>query len=128
VETRTLSADPSEVPDARRHERYKLEVNIRIYARNTQVVRGHTVDLSESGVSAILRDEVPLGEVVRLEFSLPTGEVEIMAMVQQRVAFRYGFQFVEDRVAQGIIGRTCRDLAVEMSTSQSRPNPSAPIV
>ena len=51
--------------EARRHPRYKLEVEVRIYPRNAQVVRGHSVDISESGISAMLREEVPIGEVVR---------------------------------------------------------------
>jgi PilZ domain-containing protein len=81
--------------DARRHPRYKLEVDVRIYPRDSQVVRGHSVDISESGISALLRVEVPVGEVVRLEFTVPTGDVQIHALVRQRNAFRYGFQFLE---------------------------------
>jgi len=99
--------------EARRHPRFKLEVEIRVYPRGCPVVRGHTVDLSESGISAMLGIEVPVGEVVRLEFTLPFGEVEALAMVRQRRAFRYGFQFVEASSAQDVIGRTCRHLAQE---------------
>lgn len=101
--------------DARRHPRYPLETDIRIYPRNSAVVHGHTVDISESGISAMLRVEVPIGEVVRLEFSLPTGDVDIHALVRQRSAFRYGFQFVEASSAQDVIGRTCRQLSVEQA-------------
>jgi len=107
--------------EARRHPRYKLDVNIRVYARNAEVVRGHTVDVSESGISAMLLEEVPIGEVVRLEFSLPLGEVELHALVRQRNAFRYGFQFVESSSAQDIIGRTCRQLAVEQVVQHPPP-------
>jgi PilZ domain len=103
--------------DARRHPRHKLETEIRVYPRNAAVVRGETVDISESGISAMLRVEVPVGEVVRLEFSLPFGDVEVHAMVRQRNAFRYGFQFVEASSAQDVIGRTCRQLAVEQATA-----------
>jgi len=99
--------------EARRHPRYQLETDIRVYPRNSEVVRGHTVDISESGISAMLLMEVPIGEVVRLEFSLPTGDVDVHALVRQRSAFRYGFQFVEASSAQDVIGRTCRHLAVE---------------
>jgi hypothetical protein len=102
--------------EARRHPRYRLETDIRIYPRNSAVVRGHTIDISESGVSAMLRMEVPIGEVVRLEFSLPTGDVDVHALVRQRSAFRYGFQFVETSSAQDVIGRTCRQLAVEQAS------------
>ena len=101
--------------DARRHPRYRLETEICIYPRNMPVVHGHTVDISESGISAMLRIEVPLAEAVRMEFKLPQGAVEVHALVRQRNAFRYGFQFVEDSSAQEIIGRTCRQLALEQS-------------
>ena len=104
-----------ELVDARRHPRFKLTLDIRVYPRDRAVVRGHTVDISQSGISAILREEVPVGEVVRLEFTLPLGDVEILAMVRQRSAFRYGFQFVEASSTQDIIGRACRKLAVEQS-------------
>jgi PilZ domain len=101
--------------DARRHPRYKLEVDLRIYPRNSAVVRGHSVDISESGLSAMLRVEVPLGEVVRLEFAIPTGEVAIHALVRQRNAFRYGFQFLEAISQLEIIARACRQIAVAQS-------------
>jgi c-di-GMP-binding flagellar brake protein YcgR len=104
-----------EFVEARRHPRFKLQVDIRIYPRNRAVVRGHTVDISESGISAMLMVEVPIGEVVRLEFSVPLGEVEVHALIRQRNAFRYGFQFVESSSAQDIIGRTCRMLAIEQA-------------
>ena len=102
-----------EFVEARRHPRYKLEVDVRIYPRNAAVVRGHTVDISEAGISAMLRVEVPIGELVRLEFTLPSGEVEVLAMVRQRNAFRYGFQFVETSSVQDVIGRACRQLSHE---------------
>jgi hypothetical protein len=101
--------------DARRHPRFKLEVDIRVYPRDCPVVRGHTVDVSESGISAMLAIEVPIGEVVRLELTLPEGNVEALAMVRQRSAFRYGFQFVEASSSQDVIGRTCRQLSVEQA-------------
>ena len=106
--------------EARRHPRFKLDINIRVYPRNASVVRGHTVDISESGISAILRVEVPIGEVVRLEFELPLGPVEVHALVRQRNAFRYGLQFVESSSAQEVIGRTCRELAMEESLREAK--------
>jgi hypothetical protein len=109
------TGEKTELLDARRCPRYKLETDIRVYPRNSAVVRGHTVDISESGISAMLRDEVPLSEVVRLAFTLPSGEVEVHALVRQRNAFRYGFQFVEASTAQDAIGRTCRQLAIDQS-------------
>jgi hypothetical protein len=79
------------------------------------MLSGYTVDLSESGISAMLRLELPLGEVVELRFVLPSGPVMIFAMVRQRNAFRYGFQFVGSDSEREVLRRTCRDLAVEQS-------------
>jgi PilZ domain len=101
--------------ETRRHPRYKLEVNLCVYPRNSAVVRGYTVDISESGLSAMLRVEVPIGELVRLEFRVPLGELEIHALARQRNAFRYGFEFVQSSSVKDLIGRTCRQLAVEQA-------------
>jgi c-di-GMP-binding flagellar brake protein YcgR len=103
------------IEDPRRHPRFKLEIEIRVYPRNRPVVRGQTVDISESGISAMLRVEVPLNEVVRLEFDLPLGSVEVPALVRQKSAFRYGFQFLEASTAKETIGRTCGALALQQS-------------
>jgi len=90
-ETNQTPAQAREMVDARRYPRYKLEVEIRVYPRDCPVVRGYTVDISESGISAMLRVEVPVGEVLRLEFALPLGDVELVALVRHQNAFRYGF-------------------------------------
>ena len=104
--------------EVRRHPRYKLEIEVRIYPRNVQVVRGHSLDISESGISALLREEVPLGEVVRLEFTVPTGEVAIHALARQRSALRFGFQFLEAVSQREIIARACRQLAMAQSAAE----------
>ena len=106
--------------EARRHPRLKLNIEICVYPRNASVIRGHTVDISESGISAMLRVEVPIGEVVRLKFELPLGPVEVHALVRQRIAFRYGLQFVESSSALEVIGRTCRELAMEESLREAK--------
>ena len=74
--------------EARRHPRYQLDIDVRIYPRNSGLVRGHSVDIRESGISAMLREEENVGEVVRLEFTMPTGDVVIHALARQRNAFR----------------------------------------
>jgi len=99
--------------DARRDPRFRLEVDIRIDSRAVGVVKGQTVDISESGIAAMLKLEVPLGEFVELQFTLPFGPVRVYATVRQRNAFRYGFQFVESQSAHKIIQATCRHLKVE---------------
>ena len=102
-------------PDARRQPRFKLEVDIRISSKTCGVLKGQTVDLSESGVSALLKLEVPVGEFVELQFTLPLGAVSVHAIVRQRSAFRYGFQFVETHAVHEVIQNTCRSLRLEQS-------------
>jgi hypothetical protein len=112
-----LAASPvPEIIDARRRPRFKIQVDLCIHSRTCGVLKGYTVDLSESGISAMLRLEVPLGEIVELDFTLPFGPVNIQAVVRQRNAFRYGFQFLESGLTNEIIRSTCRKLGAEQST------------
>jgi hypothetical protein len=103
------------IADARRHPRFDLEVDVTITSRTCGVLKGRTVDISESGIAAMLTVEAPVGEVVELNFILPFGSVAIHAMVRQRNAFRYGFEFIDPDFVPEIIRRTCRDLAVDQS-------------
>ena len=100
--------------EVRRHARFPLQVDIGVYCRRTGLLKGHTVDISESGISAILTLEVAVGEVVQLEFTLSTGPVKIRALVRYKTAFRYGFQFVEPD-PDGAIKATCARLAANQS-------------
>jgi PilZ domain len=91
---RTLEPE-NQSADARRYPRFKIEVDIRIKSRTCGLLKGRTVDISESGIAAMLRIEVPLGEIVDLSFTLPDSSVAIGAKVLQRNAFRYGFEFID---------------------------------
>jgi hypothetical protein len=104
---------PVTIADARCKPRFKLQVDVTINSRTCGVLEGRSVDISESWMASMLRIEAPLGEVVELEFTLPCGPVTIYAMVRQKNAFRYGFQFLDtDSVHEGI-RRTCHELATE---------------
>lgn len=106
---------PQTIADARRKPRFKFEVDITITSRTSGELKGRTVDISESGIAAMLTVEAPLGEVAELNFTLPFGPVTIRAMARQRNAFRYGFEFIDPDFVPEFIRRTCRDLAVDQS-------------
>lgn len=114
---------PRPLVDARRHPRFNLNVEISVYSRTCGLIRGHTVDISESGISAMFKIEVPVGETVQMEFTLPLGPVKVLAMVRQRNAFRYGFEFVEASYSPElkIVRRTCRELAVKNILAENQP-------
>lgn len=101
--------------DKRRQPRFKLEVDIKVTSRTCGLLKGYTVDISESGISAMLKLEVPVDEVVKLDFTLSLGSVTIYAIVRQKNAFRYGFQFVASDLIADLIQPTCRKLALEQS-------------
>ena len=102
-------------PNPRRQPRFKIEVDFRIKCRTCDMLKGRTVDISESGIAAMLPIEAPLGENVELNFTLPSGPLTIHAIVRQRNAFRYGFEFVDSESVHEVIRRTCRDLAIDQS-------------
>jgi len=111
-ENQSAATHPT-VADARRHPRFKIEVDIQIKSRTCGVLKGRTVDISKSGIAAMLAIEAPLGEIVELSFTLPYGPVKILATGRQKNAFRYGFEFVDPTAVPEVIRHTCRDLAME---------------
>ena len=100
------------IADARRKPRFKMETDIRVYSRSCGLLEGRTVDISESGIAAMLTLEAPVGEMVELEFTLPSEPVAIHAIVRQKNVFRYGLEFMDSDSVHGVIRRTCRDLAL----------------
>ncbi|HSZ60190.1 MAG TPA: PilZ domain-containing protein [Terriglobales bacterium] len=106
-----------ETPNARRSPRFGLRVDITIHSPTCGVLAGRTVDISESGLSAMLTMDVPVGEIVELNLGLPSGSVKIGATVRQRLTFRYGFEFLG--VNDGI-RETCHQLAIAQCTPTGR--------
>jgi hypothetical protein len=82
------------------------------------LLKGRTMDISEIGIAAVLGDDVPVGEVVKLNFTLPSGPVTIRATVREKSSFfRYGFEFIESNSVREILQSACRQLAAQQSAS-----------
>jgi c-di-GMP-binding flagellar brake protein YcgR len=96
--------------EPRAYPRFKFEVDISVQARHGELLRGRTVDISESGISALLKIEVEVGVVVQLEFSFPLDHISALAVVRQKSAFRYGFQFADADGNRELIRRACDQL------------------
>ena len=96
--------------EARLCPRFKLDANLKIRSRTGGQLSGYALDISESGISAMLHIEVSMGEVVELDFELPLGRVNVRAIVRERNAFRYGFQFVQPNPARQLIAHACGSL------------------
>lgn len=86
-----------QVPDARRHPRFKLEVDVTIRSDLFGAIPCMSIEMSESGMSAILPVELPVGELVDLHINLPLGPVDQRAVVRNKNALRHGFEFTDHK-------------------------------
>jgi len=66
----------------------------------------------------VLEEDIPLGEVVKLQIPLPAGPMSISATVRQRGSFfRYGFEFIESNTVRETLQSACHQLAIQQSAS-----------
>jgi PAS domain S-box-containing protein len=79
----------------RQQLRFKLNVDLNIQSPTKGLVPATSLDISESGVSAVLPIHLPVGEIVELSFDLPIQHMRLSAAVRQNHEFRYGFEFVK---------------------------------
>jgi hypothetical protein len=107
--------------EQRANPRFDLDVPIRIHFRKGELILGHTVDISESGVSVMVSLEMAIGQQIELDFKLPSGPVNVYAVVKNKRAFRYGLQFVLTDKERTIIKRGCRDLSYGWRESENTP-------
>jgi hypothetical protein len=77
--------------------------------------KGATVDISESGVSALPKLAVPLGEFVELQFMRAIPPSDGVRRGRPTECFRYGLQFVESHSMPAIIQSACQSLRLEQS-------------
>ena len=97
---------PELLPDRRRHPRYRYSVPLTIGAANGKVMPGISIEISASGLSAIIAESLKLNDTVELE---PVAAETIQALVRHNVGKIYGFQFLNLSAAQAQrIRETCK--------------------
>jgi PilZ domain-containing protein len=99
--------DKSAYGAMRQHPRFKLDVDVNIHSKTAGLVVGRSAEISEAGMSVMLVPELTVGEVVELDFELPFGPANVLAIVRSRNAFRYGFKFVQPHAAESRIKQSC---------------------
>jgi hypothetical protein len=65
------------------------------------------VDISESGISAMIPAMLTVGQTVELNFRLPSGPISVQAVVKNKRASRFGLEFVPERHERERIKRGC---------------------
>ncbi len=94
-------------PDWRHHRRfnrYKLDIRVTITRENDgkESFFGRCRHLGEGGLGAVLAGELPVGNTVTLEFTLPGHKqpMRMRAAVRHRHGFLHGFEFLTLGLAQ----------------------------
>lgn len=79
---------------SRRQPRLKWEAEVTIRSKG-ELLPGRTLDISESGLSAILPVEMQVGEIAELSLKVPMAMETSRAVVRNRNVFRHGFEFLQ---------------------------------
>jgi c-di-GMP-binding flagellar brake protein YcgR len=102
----------------RRCPRYELETELRATvfgAEQRGVMRGRSLNISETGIAGVFTTGWDVGTAVSLEFSVlvTSKPVRVEGVVRSHTDYRYGFEFVDLMPDQReLIGKTCRTLAL----------------
>jgi hypothetical protein len=95
----------------RRHQRLELETEVTVYSESG-VLPGRTLDISESGIAAILPVALKIGETVELRIKLPITVATARAVVRNRNIFRHGFEFLQPM--RDVLGHEAADDACQI--------------
>jgi hypothetical protein len=82
---------PEPFIDRRRHPRYRLSVPLTIRAADGVIMRGISIEISASGLSAIIAQSLKLNDTVEIE---PIAAVRVLALVKHNIGKIYGFEFL----------------------------------
>jgi len=102
-------ASPENLPDRRRHPRYRYSVPITIRSADGTTIPGITIEISESGMSAIAAHTLNVNDTVALH---PVAGSAVSALVRRRIGRVYGFEFLHLTSKQARkIRERCKTLA-----------------
>jgi hypothetical protein len=91
----TSAPDASKTSSAierRQHPRYRFSEPMKVRCQDGACFDGISVEISESGMSAMISGVLKPGDVVRLQ---PVTGVVAEAVVRHKLGMLYGFEFVE---------------------------------
>ena len=88
--------NPAEKTSAhRRHPRHHLASPLHLWRRmgNGAAIPGIGLEISESGISVVVPEELSIGEQVEFAIQLPGGHFRTTGIVRNKMMFRYGLEF-----------------------------------
>jgi hypothetical protein len=114
MKTEVSSEVSPSIPDRRRHARYRFSAPITVHSKNgSSAIRGMSLEISESGMSALISDELMVGDTVELD---PVIGSRVSALVRRHHGKIYGFEFLNLTKAQiRAIAKECKMLPIYQS-------------
>src|SRR5579862_9537232 len=101
-----IGSKSADLADRRRHPRYRFSEPMKVCCQDGAYLDGMSVELSQSGMSAMIQGPLKPGDVVRLQ---PVTGVTTAAVVRHKLGMLYGFEFLElAREQAGKIADRCR--------------------
>ena len=91
------AANPLKNASTRRSPRALFSVPItllHLMSGGVRKARGITLDLSESGLGALVQGDLRVGETVEIDLPLPERMLNMVAIVRHTSSVRSGFEFV----------------------------------
>jgi PilZ domain-containing protein len=89
---RTWQDGLESVSDRRRHPRYRYSAPITVLASDGSPVPGITLEISESGLSAVIGGPLQVEDTTEVE---PVAGGKALARIRRHLGKIYGFEFVE---------------------------------
>jgi hypothetical protein len=100
----------------RRYPRHRADLPVKLTAlreKGYAEISGRCSDIGRGGMGAVLTSEIPAGEVVSLEFRVPSSStlLSVRAIVRYQRGFTHGMEFLTPSPQmQGIIDSFCEGL------------------
>ncbi|HEY6935644.1 MAG TPA: PilZ domain-containing protein [Terriglobales bacterium] len=121
LQSRERHSAAAEHPAHRRHPRHHLALPLNLWRRVGMgtMIPGIALEISQSGISVILPEQLSIGENVELRLQLPGGELRLFAVVRNQAIFRHGLEFAYLTSAQQqLIETTCASLPLYTGPEQ----------
>jgi hypothetical protein len=103
----------------RRFPRYKTNLPLKVRKLAETTVSGQCNIIAGGGLGGILPQPLPVGDVVLLEFLVPThsSSMRVWALVRYQQELQHGFEFLSLTPAQRLSVREfCHELALQSAT------------
>ena len=115
--SQTGAKSKNAVRNTRRYPRYALDVRMSVQVFRDGAVSyfwGRSTEFGQDGIGGTLTGELEVGEVVSIEFALPSSPmpVRVRGIVRYQIGLHYGFEFLTLTAGQrAVVTSTCERLA-----------------